>query len=36
MRTEIDILIIENFLFLKEKQKDFEDLEKWKEKFVLD
>lgn len=36
MRTWMDYLVIENFVFKKEDQPDFEDKEKWEEKFVLD
>jgi len=32
----MDYLVIENFVFKKENQPDFEDSEKWEEKFVLD
>jgi carbamoyltransferase len=32
----MDFLVIENFVFKKEDQPDFEDLEKWEEEFVLD
>lgn len=36
MRTEMDVLVIEDFLMLKEDQPDFKDSEKWQEKFELD
>ncbi len=36
MRTEMDYLVIENFLFAKTDQKDWEDTDHWKEEFVLD
>ncbi|MCD5382963.1 carbamoyltransferase [Candidatus Gracilibacteria bacterium] len=36
MRTGMDYLVIENFVFKKSEQPDFGDDEKWKEEFVLD
>jgi carbamoyltransferase len=36
MRTEIDYLIIGNFMFAKEKQEALKDDIQWKEEFVLD
>ncbi len=36
MRTEIDALVIENFLLIKKDQPKFNDKEYWKEKFKLD
>jgi carbamoyltransferase len=36
MRTWMDFLVIENFVFKKEDQPDFDDSEKWEEEFVLD
>ena len=36
MRTEMDILVIENYLFLKTDQPDWKEIDNWKEEFVLD
>ncbi|MDD3877154.1 MAG: carbamoyltransferase [Bacteroidales bacterium] len=36
MRTDMDYLVIGNFLFDKKQQPQFEDKEKWMEKFKLD
>jgi carbamoyltransferase len=36
MRTEMDALVIENFLFLKERQPTFDDDKSWREDFTLD
>lgn len=36
MRTEMDYLIMGNFMFAKTKQQEFQDDIKWKEEFVLD
>ncbi|MFY0631469.1 MAG: carbamoyltransferase [Flavobacteriaceae bacterium] len=36
MRTEMDYLVIENYIFEKKKQPNFEDKDNWKEEFVLD
>lgn len=36
MRTEMDILVIENFLLIKEEQPFFEDKEKWQQAYKLD
>lgn len=36
MRTEIDILVIDNFLLYKEEQPVFKDNKDWKKEFVLD
>ena len=36
MRTNMDILTIENYLFIKEKQPNFEEKENWEEVFELD
>jgi len=36
MRTNMDILAIENYLFIKEDQPNFEDKENWEEVFELD
>jgi len=36
MRTEMDVLIIENYIFLKENQPLFHDEQNWKEEFELD
>lgn len=36
MRTEMDILVIDNFVLHKDKQPDFEDKGNWQEEFELD
>lgn len=36
MRTEMDVLVIGDYLFLKEEQPEFGDRGEWKEEFVLD
>lgn len=36
MRTEIDILVIDNYLFFKEEQPPFKDLKNWRNEFALD
>ncbi|WP_417336325.1 carbamoyltransferase [Halobacteriovorax marinus] len=36
MRTEMDILVIENFLLYKTKQPDYQDRGNWREEFELD
>jgi carbamoyltransferase len=36
MRTEMDYLVIGNYIFDKKEQPNFEDKENWKETFVLD
>jgi carbamoyltransferase len=36
MSTEMDVLVIENYIFEKEKQHDWENKEKWMVKFKLD
>ena len=36
MRTEMDVLVLENQLLLKQKQPSIEKDEKWKQKFELD
>lgn len=36
MRTEMDYLVIENYIFEKKKQPNFNDKDNWKEEFVLD
>ncbi|MFH1161106.1 MAG: carbamoyltransferase [bacterium] len=36
MRTEMDFLVINNFLFVKTEQPDWENREKWSEAFQLD
>ena len=36
MRTEMDVLIIEDFILYKNNQPEFNDKEDWKEKFELD
>ncbi|SLM29991.1 conserved hypothetical protein [Desulfamplus magnetovallimortis] len=36
MRTEMDVLVIENLIFFKKDQPKFRDVENWQEKFELD
>ncbi len=36
MRTEMDYLVVDNYLFDKTRQPDWEDQDNWKEEFVLD
>ena len=36
MRTEIDILVLENFILLKDEQPKLRNDENWKAKFELD
>ncbi|MCL2389019.1 MAG: carbamoyltransferase [Elusimicrobia bacterium] len=36
MRTDMDILVIENFVFIKENQPKFADSAEWQREFVLD
>ena len=36
MRTEMDVLVLNNFLLLKENQPEFIDVNDWKNKFKLD
>ncbi|HEQ98063.1 MAG TPA: hypothetical protein ENO22_01835 [candidate division Zixibacteria bacterium] len=36
MRTEMDVLVMEDIILYKEKQPKFEDLKDWREKFELD
>jgi carbamoyltransferase len=36
MRTEMDYLVIENYIFDKKKQPNFNDKDNWKEEFILD
>ena len=36
MRTEMDVLVIDNFILYKEKQPDFNDKGNWQEEFELD
>lgn len=36
MRTEMDYLIIGNYIFYKEEQPNFEDKDNWQEQFTLD
>lgn len=36
MRTEMDLLVIEDLIFYKEEQANFDDKEKWQETFKLD
>jgi carbamoyltransferase len=36
MRTEMDYLIINDFIFEKEKQPEWTEKDKWKEEFKLD
>jgi len=36
MRTEMDVLVIENYIFLKSNQPNFDDDQNWEEEFELD
>ena len=36
MRTNMDVLVVGNFVFIKEKQPKLKDIDNWKEQFVLD
>ena len=36
MRTEMDVLVLENFVLLKEEQKPLENDSDWKSEFALD
>ncbi len=36
MRTEMDLLVIDNFILYKEKQPSFSDIRNWQEEFELD
>lgn len=36
MRTEMDVLVIENYYFEKEKQPEWQQKDNWKQEFVLD
>ena len=36
MRTEMDVLVLQNQILSKEEQPDFEKDEKWKQEFELD
>lgn len=36
MRTEMDLLVIEDFIFIKSQQPNFDDDQLWKEEFTLD
>jgi carbamoyltransferase len=36
MRTEMDYLVIENFLFSKKEQPEWKEKDNWKEEFTLD
>lgn len=36
METEMDVLVIHNFLLVKEEQPDYDNYEKWKRKFDID
>lgn len=36
MRTEMDALVIDNYIFLKESQPEWKETRKWQEEFVLD
>lgn len=36
MRTDIDVLVLENIILYKEEQPIFKDKEKWREKYALD
>jgi len=36
MRTEMDVLVIDNFLLFKSRQPNFQDKGNWQEEFELD
>jgi carbamoyltransferase len=36
MRTEMDVLVVENHIFLKEEQPEWKEKDNWQEEFVLD
>ena len=36
MRTEMDYLVIENFIFSKKEQPEWKEEKKWKEEYTLD
>lgn len=36
MRTEMDVLVIDNYILYKEKQPDYKDINNWKDEFELD
>ena len=36
MRTHMDVLVIDNLIFLKEEQPQWQQSDNWKEQFVLD
>jgi carbamoyltransferase len=36
MRTEMDVLVVENYVLVKEEQPDFKDTANWQEEFELD
>ena len=36
MRTEMDVLVVENYIFLKEQQPEWQEKDNWQEEFVLD
>ena len=36
MRTEMDYLVIGNYVFVKKEQPDWTEKDKWKDKFILD
>jgi carbamoyltransferase len=36
MRTEMDALVLEDCVLLKEEQPQFDDRENWREQFTLD
>jgi carbamoyltransferase len=36
MRTEIDVLVIDDFILYKQEQPSFEDSSNWREEFELD
>ena len=36
MRTEMDVLVIDNYIFLKKDQPEWQETENWKEEFALD
>jgi carbamoyltransferase len=36
MRTEMDALVVGNYLFLKQEQPDWQNKERWMERFEMD
>lgn len=36
MRTEMDVLVIEDYIFLRQEQPQWQEVKKWQEEFILD